>query len=230
MLRVGGDWNNNGTYTSRAEGTNVIFEGAGTQHISATTFHDLEINKPVGSVAELIGDVVLNGDLIGNSGTLDTKSFFFNRDVVGGFAKIADAGTLIIGANNAPNKFSSYLLGAGSTVIFSGIAAQHLMLPGVVYGNIVFRNAGPKILYTPIEVLSNLTIESGATFNGGTNAITLRGNWINNGTYEPATSTLFCFGTGKTISGNTDFYRLTVSGTYTTVSYTHLDVYKRQDQ
>lgn len=214
-LRVGGNWNNSGTYTSSAVGTNVIFNGTGSQNISATTFHDLEINKPVGSVATLTGDVTLKGDLIGTSGTLDIKSFFFNRDNVGGSARISDNGTLIIAANNAPNKFSNYTLGSASTVIFNGTSTQHLLLPGLVYGNLIFRNTGNKVLYTPIAVNGNLTIESGATFDGGSNTITLNGNWINSGTYVPSTSTLMCAGNLKTISGNNTFHRLTVSGSYT---------------
>ncbi|RYE24599.1 MAG: hypothetical protein EOP51_06825, partial [Sphingobacteriales bacterium] len=130
-LRVGGNWNNSGTYTSSAVGSNVIFNGSGTQNISATTFYDIEINKPVGSIAQLTGDVTLKGNLWGTSGTLDIKTFHFNRDNVGGTANISNAGTLIIGANNAPNKFSSYTLGMASTVIFNGTATQHLMLPGL---------------------------------------------------------------------------------------------------
>ena len=214
-LRVGGNWNNNGTYTSAATGTNVIFNGAGTQNISATTFHDLEINKPVGSVANLTGDVVLKGDLIGTSGTLDIKSFFFNRDNVGGSARISDNGTLIIAANNAPNKFSNYSLGTGSTVIFNGTGTQHLLLPGIVYGNLIFRNSGTKVLYTPIGVKGDLSIENTAILDGGASTISLNGNWINSGTFTPSTSTLLCTGNLKTISGNNTFNKLTVSGSYT---------------
>ncbi|RYY49827.1 MAG: T9SS type A sorting domain-containing protein [Chitinophagaceae bacterium] len=214
-LRVGGDWNNNGNYQASASNTRVIFNGAGPQNISATTFNNLEIAKPVGSIAVLTGDVVLKGDLVGTSGTLDIKSFFFNRDNVGGSAKIMDAGTLIIGSNNAPNKFSNYSLGTASTVIFNGTGTQHLLLPGVVYGNITFRNTGTKILYTPIDVKGDLTIESGSTFDGGAAAINLYGNWLNSGTYLPSTSTVAALGTSKNISGNNTFHRITVSGSYT---------------
>jgi hypothetical protein len=213
VLQVGGNWNNSGNYTSNGS---VIFNGAGAQSISATTFGDLEFNKPVGTLATLTGDVTMKGNLLGTSGTLDIGTFFFNRDVVGGTATLGNNGTLIIGADNAPNKFASYSLGSGSTVIFNGASTQHLLLPGVVYGNITFRNAGQKILYTPITVNGKLLIESGASFDGGAdNAITLNGDWQNDGTFVPSTSTVVAAGSAKNIIGNTTFNKMTVTGSYT---------------
>jgi len=214
-LLVGGNWTNAGTYNSAASGTSVVFNGTGTQSISASTFNNLEINKPVGSLAVLTGDVTLQGNLTGTSGTLDIKSFFFNRDVVGGTANIADAGTLVIGADNAPNKFANYVLGTNSTVVFNGLSTQHLLLPGLVYGNITFSNAGLKSLLTPVSIKGDLTIDNGATFDGGTNTINLNGNWTNNGTFTPSTSTVVFTGTTKNIAGNTTFNKVTVPGSYT---------------
>lgn len=214
-ISIGGNWNNSGSFTSSSSGTSVVFNGTGAQNISTTTFNNLEFNKPVGTVATLTGDVTIKGNLTGTSGTLDIKSFFFNRDVQGGTATLSDAGTLIIAADNAPNKFANYALGTNSTVIFNGTGTQNLLLPGVIYGNIVFRNSGTKILYTPITVKNDLTIESTAVFNGGANTITLNGNWLNNGTFVPATSTLLFTGNTKNITGNTTFNKVTVTGSYT---------------
>jgi hypothetical protein len=215
ILQVGGNWANNGNYTSNGTGTNVIFDGSGTQTISSTTFNNLEFNKPVGSVAVLTGNVTLKGNLAGTSGTLDIGTYFFNRDIVGGSATMTNAATLIIAADNAPNKFAGYNLASGSTIIFNGTSTQHLLLPGLAYGNLVFRNSGSKILYTATTVNGDLTIESGATFDAGSNAITLNGNWINSGTFTPSTSTIVCTGTSKNITGNTIFNHVTVSGSYT---------------
>jgi hypothetical protein len=214
-LHVGGNWNNSGTYTSNASGTNVIFDGSGTQTISATTFNNLEFNKPVGSVAVLTGDVTLKGNLIGTSGTLDIKSYLFNRDVTGGSATMTNNATLIIAADNAPTRFASYSLASGSTVVFNGTGTQHLLLPGLTYGNLIFRNSGTKILYTATTVNGDLTIESGATFDGGSNTITLNGHWSNSGTFTPSSSTLVCAGNSKNITGNTTFNNATITGSYT---------------
>ncbi|RYE24600.1 MAG: T9SS type A sorting domain-containing protein, partial [Sphingobacteriales bacterium] len=214
-IRVGGHWNNNGNYTSSEVGSNVIFNGSGTQNIAATTFHDLEFNKPIGSLAELTGDVILKGNLFGTSGTLDTKSFIFNRDNIGGATYLSDAGTLIIGANNAPNKFGSYFLGDASTVMFNGTATQTLALPGISYGHIIFRNAGIKVLNTAIHVKGNITIDNGATLNANTSTITLYGNWINNANFAPGTGELIAAGNLKSIGGSNTFNKLIVQGSYT---------------
>ncbi|RWW91626.1 fibronectin type III domain-containing protein, partial [Flavobacterium cerinum] len=214
-VSVGGNWNNNGSFTSNNSETSVVFNGTGAQSISATTFNNLEFNKPIGTIATLTGNVTIKGNLTGTSGTLDIQSFVFNRDVQGGTATLSDAGTLIIAADNAPTRFANYALSTNSTVIFNGTGTQNLQLPGVVYGNIIFRNAGTKILYTPITVKNDLTIENTAVFNGGANTITVNGNWTNSGTYVPATSTLLFTGTTKNITGNTTFNQVTVTGSYT---------------
>ncbi len=211
-LLVAGNWLNSGNFVGT--GSSTTFNGSGTQTISSSTFNSLIINKPVGSIALLTGNVTIKGNLTGTSGSLDIGTFFFNRDVTGGSATIADGGMLIIGANNAPNKFASYLLSAASTIKFNGTATQQLLLPGVVYGNLIFANSGQKILYTPITVQGDLTIESGASFDAGANTITLNGNWINNGSFTPSTSTVVLKGATKTVSGVTTFNRLTVTGSY----------------
>ncbi|ALM47776.1 hypothetical protein AMR72_01990 [Flavobacterium psychrophilum] len=217
-VTVGGNWLNSGSFVSNNSGTSVIFNGAGAQSISASTFNNLQFNKTVGTVATLTGNVVIKGNLIGTSGTLDIQSFDFNRDVQGGTATINDAATLIIGANNAPTRFANYALSTNSSIVFNGTATQNLALPGVSYGNIIFRNSGTKILGTPITVKNNLTIENTATLNGGANTITLNGNWLNNGTYVPATSTVLFSGLGKTITGITTFNKATISGNYAILS------------
>lgn len=215
-VKVGGNWLNLGSYVGN--GVNLIFNGSGTQTISSSTFNNLEFNKPVGSVAQLTGAVTLKGNLVGASGTLDIGNFFFNRDVKGGTATMTDSATLIIGVDNAPNNFASYALTTGSTIIFNGTDTQHLALPGLVYGNLIFRNAGYKILYTPISVMGKLTIESTARFDAGSHTITLNGDWENNGSFIPQTSTVVCGGTSKFIIGVTTFNKFTATGTYTFIN------------
>jgi len=214
-VTVGGNWSNSGSFISNSSGTGVIFNGTGAQNISATTFNNLEFNKPVGTIATLTGDVTIKGNLTGTSGTLDIKSFVFNRDVQGGTATLSDSATLIIGANNAPNKFANYTLSTNSTVVFNGTGAQNLLLPGLVYGNLTFRNSGTKTLSTAVNIKSNFTIESTAIVDGSSNTISIGGNWLNNGTFVPSTSAILFTGTTKTITGNTTFNKVTIAGSYT---------------
>ncbi|MFA6057553.1 MAG: T9SS type A sorting domain-containing protein [Taibaiella sp.] len=212
MLHVGGNWVNNGNYV--ATGAHVIFNGTGTQTISATTFNNLVINKPVGSTAELTGNVALNGDLTITSGAFDIKSFICDRNVPGGAITLADSGTFIIGGNNPPMNFTSGSIANSSTVILDGTVPQTIV-GGIDYGNIILRNTGAKTLSTSLTLNGNLTIESGATLNADSNTITLRGNWTNSGTFIPSTGTVVCAGSAKNLTGNTTFNHVTVTGSYT---------------
>ncbi len=212
ILHIGGNWLNNGSFT--ATSASIFFDGTGTQTISSSTFNNLNINKPVGSVAELTGNIGIKGDLNVLSGTLNTKTFDFNRNVFGGAFTLADFGTIIFGANYLPTNFASGTFANASTVIFDGISAQSLPLP-ISLGNLIIRNAGVKTLAAPITVNGNLTIESGASFNGGANTITLNGHWLNSGTFIPSSSTLLLTGSAKNLSGVTTFNRVTVPGSYT---------------
>lgn len=214
-IHVGGDWTNNGTYNPIGPG--VYFDGSGTQHISASTFGNLNINKPSGT-AVLTGDLTISGNLVITSGTLDFQTFFIYRSTIGGFASIADGATGIIGGNNGPSGFATNTLGAASTVIYNGTAPQFVSSEGISFGHLIFRNAGTKTLVTPLAVNGDLTIESGATLDGSSYAITLNGNWVNNGTFTSSTSTVLLTGTAKTFSGNTTFNKATISGSYTGLS------------
>ena len=214
VLYVGGNWLNNGTFTEN-NGT-VFFDGTGTQTVSATTFNNLNINKPVGTSAILTGNISIKGDLTLMSGTFNIMSFDCNRATLGGNITLADASTFIISANNAPTNFSNGTVADSSTVIADGTGPQAIF--GVDFGNLIFRNGGAKTLVSPITVNGNLTIEAGSNFDADSNTITLNGNWINNGTFTPSSSTLILSGTDKTVSGNTTFNKLTIPGSYINLS------------
>lgn len=215
VIHVGGNWANSGSYV--ADGSGIFFDGSGTQNISASTFGTLNINKPSGT-AILTGDLNISGNLIVTSGTLDFQTYFIRRNVLGGFASIADAATGLIGGNNGPSGFATYTLGAASTVIYNGAGPQFVSSDGITFGNLIFRNAGTKTLVTPLALNGTLTIDSGATLDGSSYAITLNGNWVNNGTFTPSTSTVLFTGTAKNISGVTTFNQVIVSGSYTALS------------
>jgi hypothetical protein len=210
VLHVQGNWNNNGAYD--ATGASIFFDGSGDQSISACTFNNFNINKPSGT-ATLTGNVAITGNLTVLAGSVDLKSFSCDRVTRGGTFTLNSLATYIIGGNNAPANFAFSSVADSSTVILNGTGAQQIS--GLNFGNIIFRNAGVKTLISPIAVNSNLTIESGSNFDAGNNTITLNGNWINNGSFTPSTSTLLCNGLLKTISGNNTFNRFTVNGSYT---------------
>jgi len=211
ILHVGGNWTNNGTFTGNGAG--IYFDGIGTQTISATTFNNFTIDKPVGAVAVLTGDVAIKSDFNVHSGTFDIKSFNCNRTTQGGTLTLGDSATFIVGGNNSPLYFSNGDLSNSSTVIANGATTQIIF--GVDFGHLVFQNSGPKILVAPINIHGNLTIDTGASFDGGSQVLTIGGNWINKGSFTPSTGTILLTGTSKVISGNTTFDNLKVLGSYT---------------
>ncbi|MET0637135.1 MAG: hypothetical protein ABWZ25_13985 [Chitinophagaceae bacterium] len=212
LIRVGGNWTNNGTYN--AVGSSVLFNGTGTQYISATSFGNLNVHKTSGIVI-VTGNLVVNGDVSMSSGTVDIQTYSLIRVVPGGIVTLGDSATIIIGGNTGPTGFSAFNISPASTLIFNGVSTQYLLMSDNGLGNVIFRNAGPKVVLGPIRVNSNLTIENGATLNATTFPITLFGNWINHGNFIPSAGSVSLNGVAKTISGVTTFNRLTVSGSYT---------------
>lgn len=208
-LHVQGNWNNNGTYTGT--GSSIFFDGTGTQNISASTFNNFYINKPSGT-AYLTGNVVITSDVYLISGILDLQTYNFNRNILGGQTTHEDAATLMIGANNPPRNFSNHVI--GGTTIFYGSTAQFINFSGITFKHLIFRGTGLKSLQQNMIVTGDLTIENGASFSAGSSNFILRGNWINNGTFIPGTSTAQFQGAAKSIGGNTTFNIVTVTGSY----------------
>lgn len=213
LLSVGGNWSNSGSFVPSS--STVTLNGTGTQSISATTFNNLVISKASGT-AVLAGNISINGNLTASAGSLDLLTYTCNRSSIGGVLSISNNVSLYVaGANNFPANYGSYTLGSSSIVSYNGTPAQ--TVAGVAYGNLLLANGGAngKTLAANITVNGDLTIGSSVTLNAGAYTIQLYGNWINNGTFASGTSTVLLYGTNKTISGNTTFYRFAVYGGYT---------------
>lgn len=210
-VAVGGNWSNSGSFVP--SGSTVTFNGTGAQSISATTFNNLVISKSSGT-ATLAGNVSINGNLTVSGGSFDLLTYTCNRSSVGGVLSAANGISIYAaGANNFPANYGSYTLGSSSSVTYNGAVAQ--TVAGIAYGNLLLANGGGKTLEATITVNGDITIGSGVTLNAGSYSIQLYGNWVNNGTFASGTSTLLLYGTNKTISGNTAFYRFAVYGSYT---------------
>ena len=82
-----------------------------------------------------------------------------------------------------------------------------------------------NIYKSELEIIGNrqaatIEIKPGAILNGGTGSLTLNGGpiinggagtWVNNGTFNPGTSEIIINNSDATISGNTNFYDLTIN-------------------
>ncbi|SKC99049.1 hypothetical protein SAMN05660461_1349 [Chitinophaga ginsengisegetis] len=210
-LTLNGNWSNSGTFTP---GTGTVnFTGSNAQNISATTFNNVVVNK-TGATATLTGNVITNGNLSVNGGTLDLATFTANRSSPGGTLTIANGATLVAGGtNNFPADYSQYLPGATSTVNYNRAGTQTVS-GNIAYGHLILSGSGTKTLAANITVNGDLQIGSGTTFSAGAFTINLYGNWANSGTFAGGTGTITLNGSGKTITGNTTFNRLTVYGSY----------------
>ncbi|MGN6490980.1 MAG: T9SS type A sorting domain-containing protein [Agriterribacter sp.] len=211
-LSTGGNWAVSGNFTPG--GGTVLINGTGAQSISAATFSNLVIDKSAGT-ATLTGNVGIASNLSVNAGTLDLRSYTASRNTPGGTFTLASGTTLLAGGAGFPGNYGTYNLSASSTVNYNGTGTQ--AVAGISYGNLLFSNGGAnaKTLAGVAAVNGDLTISNGATFHaGGSYNIALNGNWVNNGSFVPSTSTILLNGTGKTITGNTTFNRVTIYGSY----------------
>ena len=212
-ISVGGNWTNNGTFTA-STGT-VVFNGSGSQTVSTTTFNNFTVNKSSGTLSPS-GNLTVNGDFSFSNGTIDITSFSINRSSIGGTFTLASGTTLKVGgANNFPANFSTNSLASSSTVEYNGTTSQSVA--AMFYGNLSFSNGGSnaKTLLGTSTVAGNFLINTGATFNASSYALSIQGNWTNNGTFTPSASSITLSGTSKTLAGNSTFNNLTVSGSYT---------------
>ncbi|NLR56824.1 hypothetical protein HGH93_01835 [Chitinophaga polysaccharea] len=210
-ISLSGNWNNSGTFTP-STGT-INFTGSNAQNISSTTFNNLVINK-AGGVASLIGNIVVNGNISVNAGTLGLATFTANRATQGGILTVANGSLLTVGGTaNFPANYSQYQLGTSSTVNYNAAASQ-TVAGNIPYGFLTLSGSGTKSLAANITVNNNLTIGSGVTYSAGAFTTNLYGNWINSGTFSGGTGTVTLNGSNKTITGNTTFNRVSVYGSY----------------
>ncbi|MES1214000.1 MAG: T9SS type A sorting domain-containing protein, partial [Bacteroidota bacterium] len=127
--------------------------------------------------------------------------------------------TLILSASSILGIANTLTITAGTfntttntpnTVTFNGTGAQSVN--ALTYYHLVLANGNTKTAAGNITVNGNFTINPSTTFNGSSFTHTLSGNWINNGIFTAATSTVKLSGTANTtVTGATTFYILTIS-------------------
>jgi len=153
-----------------------------------------------------------------------------NDIIVSGTAQLVAANTLSIGRNvsvgaSAKLKGGSHTFNVAgtfqvqgtfeydsSTVNFNG-GSPVVVYPGNFY-NVIFSGYGTKTAIGSLNVKGDMTINT--KFNAGSFSHSLAGNFVNNGSFIAASSTIVLEGTAmQTISGSssTTFHHLTINGT-----------------
>lgn len=140
---------------------------------------------------------------------------------VGGNLTIASGTTLDVTNSNHTLTIGGNWQNSGTfnsrsgNVTFNGNNPQTITKSGgETFFGVVFSGSGLKTLANPILVNSNLSINSGASISvgSGNNQITIKGNWVNNGTFSGGTGLVLFNGTAnQSISGSSTsvFYDLT---------------------
>src|SRR5258706_284594 len=220
---VGGTFNGNtgtvnvaGNFTANAGGAGPAttfnagtgtfnFNGAGAQAINGTispTFNNLTVNKGGGSLT-LGVNVGVASNLTVTAGTFDLSTFTANRTAAGGTLTVSNGATLRFQSATLPTNYSTYTLGATSTVEYYGTGAQ--TITAVNYGHLTSSSTGAR-------TLANAgTIGIAGIFTPGTNAYTITGSTIDfNGSVA---QTIPAFNYNNLTSSNTGARTLAGAGT-----------------
>ena len=226
VINVGGSWINTGTFTPAT--STVTFNGTGSQTISnssATSFNNLIINPSAGVTVNVAsGNLSILSDLTVTTGTFDLSTLTCNRSVAGGTFSVASGAGVKLGGttggptgSNFPNNFTTNTLNANSTVEYNAGGSQTVYATPT-YGHLILSTGGTKTAANSLTIAGNLTINTTATFAGGTLfSHSVGGNWNNNvstSAYTPSTSTVTFNGvSAQTIGGTagTTFNNLTIN-------------------
>lgn len=231
-------------YASATTNQTVAALSYGKLKISGVLVKTLAGNITLASTSASVGYLEIA------SGTLDLTTYTANRgsSVSGGSVTISNGATLKIGATNTfPANYATSNLATTSTVEYygtnqtvskqpygnlilssgSGTATKTMPATAMVIANDFTSTKGPgtSVSFTAaanISVNGNITIGASTIFNGGAFSHTISGNWTNSGTFTGSTSTVTMSGASKTITGNSAFNNLTVSGLGITSSATTL--------
>jgi hypothetical protein len=163
----------------------------------------------------LEGTEVVRGDLTISAGTFDLGSFTINRSAAGGTLTIANgAGLNIGGTNTIPSNYSTHVIGATSTVNYSGSNQSVSVLNSSQnYGHLTISGSGTKTLAGTVGVAGDLTISAG-TFTLGTFTAN---RTAAGGTLTVANGATLSIGGTNTIPAN---YSAHVVGATSTINYT----------
>jgi hypothetical protein len=160
---------------------------------STVNYHNASKGVQTVSASPVYGQLVLSGSgnktadgalqLTGNMQISGSAVFLSSQNLeTGGHLTLMENGQFNPTGNANVN--GNLSLTENSTAQNSGVLT--------VGGNLAMQNNAVLSLGNNLNVDGNLNIESSATLNGGSYTIGLAGNWINQGTWNPGSSTLHC--------------------------------------
>lgn len=180
-LRIGGGGTIPANFTNHSIGATSTIEYYGVAQTVATLNSSQNYGHLIiagSGLKEVNGSIGIAGNLTIHAGTFSTNTFAANRTSAGGTLTVANGATLRIAGNGTlPSNFSTHVIGAGSTIEYSGTSAQQIAVlnSSQKYGNLSVFNS-VKTLAGSIAVSGTLAF--GGTPNRlaiGSNTLTLEG-------------------------------------------------------
>jgi hypothetical protein len=180
-LRIGGGGTIPANFSTHVIGATSTIEYYGVSQTVATLNSSQNYGNLIISgsgLKEVNGAIGISRDLTVNSGIFSVNTFSANRTSAGGTLTVANGATLrIAGSGTIPSNYSTHVVGATSTIEYSGTSAQTVAVlnSSQKYGHLNVYNAF-KTLGGDITVAGTLTF--GGTPNKliiGSNTLTLEG-------------------------------------------------------
>jgi hypothetical protein len=200
---------NGSSKTITGAGTIGFFALSASGTLSATASFSIASSLDVsGSITATAGTAIftntsnLNGTANLFNVTINGTSLTLSANAVLGIASnlTITAGALNVTANTT------------NTVNFNGTGAQ--TVNAITYHHLSLSNGNTKTAVGAITTNGTLTIATATTLAGSSYTHQVYGNWVNNGTFTAATSTVqFRGAANKAITGTTTFNILTINKT-----------------
>ena len=201
-----GSWDNDGTWNANSS-TVVMAATSSTETIDSGTsgtraFNNLTVGSGSGNATTTLANALdVDGTLTVNFGTLSPSA-----------RPITIAGNLTFGANGVFQKgtASTTFDGSGSSTWTDSTSAKQDL------GDLIVNGTSKTVQLASGAKATHITIGADDIFNlGGSNNLTVTGNWTNNNSFIPQTGTVTfaTSSTGMTITpGNSSFYNITFNG------------------
>lgn len=190
---------------------NLAVAGSGTKTISAAitatnvtgdisvlaatlSTNNLNIASPTNRNITVASGAVLNAGTSIISYSTGTKTFTLNGTLqTANTAGFSGSTSTTISSTNTP----TITLGTASTIEYAAASTQTIT-QRTDYGNVTLSGGSKTITTGAVTLAGNLTINSGATYNGASNpTLSVGGNFTNNGTFTSGTGTVTFNGTGS---------------------------------
>jgi hypothetical protein len=220
---VTGNLVTDGTFTASAgtvtmNGASKLISGAG-----AASFHSLDITGSVSANGDfsISSSLNVNGSLAATAGVVTFTSVSSLNGSADLYNVTIDGTSLVLAPNSVLGIANLFVITAGTlnvtantpnTVNFNGAGAQ--TVNAITYNKLKLSNGGTKTAGGNVTANSEFTIGAGAGFSAGSFTHTMLGDWVNNGSFSAATSTIqFTGAADNLVTGATSFNILTINKT-----------------